>query len=388
MNILPISLVSASGYDMAQAAVDKSIANLGGLGAYFNPNQKILIKANLLGKHHPDKAVTTHPALVEALARRLIEFGCQVIIGDSPAGAYTEAKLAAVYKATGMTGAAEGSGAALNYDCGFREVETSGKLLKKVEIISAALDADAIVNFCKLKTHEFTGYSGCVKNLYGAVPGRIKIQLHAAYSAVDKFCDMLIDIERYLADKVVLHFIDGIIGMDGAGPLDGSPHFVGKIIVSPDPYLCDLAALKVVGAKRESMPLIERAAERGLIDSALVDGSVELETVGESLADTPQASKYKSIPVRLHEPISARVPRFLLKTAYKLLTKYPRLKRKRNCVGCNKCAEHCPVDAVRLRKGKAKFDLVSCIRCFCCSEVCEYHAIKFKTPILYKTMRK
>ena len=378
-----VSLVSASSYDEAQDAVDKSLANLGGLGAYFSPGQRVLIKANLLGKHAPEKAVTTHPALIEALARRLVEFGCKVVIGDSPAGAYTEAKLAAVYKATGMSGAAESSGAELNYDCGFREVETGGLLLRKIEMISVALGADAIINFCKLKTHEFTGYSGCTKNLYGVVPGRIKIQLHAAYSAVDKFCDMLIDIERFLADRIKLHFIDGIIGMDGAGPLDGNPHFVGKVLASPDPYLCDLAALKIVGAGRESMPLIERAAERGLIDMG-----ADIETVGESLADTPQASKYKSIPVRLHEPIGARVPRFLLKPAYKLLTKYPRLKRKRKCVGCRKCKEHCPVDAIEIKKGKAKFDLVGCIRCFCCSEVCEFHAIKIVTPLLYKTMRK
>jgi len=378
-----VSLVSANGYEDAQAAIDTTLANLGGFGAYFEVGQRVLIKANLLGKHVPEKAVTTHPALIEAPARRLVEFGCEVIIGDSPAGAYTESKLTGVYKGTGMTAAVEKSGASLNYDCGYREVEIGGKLLKKVEVITAALDVDAIINFCKLKTHEFTGYSGCVKNLYGVIPGRIKIQLHASYSAINNFCDMLIDLERYLAPKIKLHFIDGIVGMDGAGPLDGNPHFVGKVLASPDPYLCDLAALKIVGAGLDSMPLIERAVERGLINKEL-----EVDTVGESLTDTPQASKYKSIPVRLHEPISARVPKFLLKPAYRLLTKYPRLKSKRKCVGCNKCSEHCPAAAVEFKKGKAKFDLIKCIRCYCCSEVCEFHAIKIVTPILYKTMRK
>ena len=61
----------------------------------------------------PEDAVTTHPAVVEAIVRYLQEIGCKVIIGDSPGGPFTEWNLKAVYKAAGMMEVAERTAASL-----------------------------------------------------------------------------------------------------------------------------------------------------------------------------------------------------------------------------------------------------------------------------------
>ena len=45
------------------------------------------------------------------------------------------------------------------------------------------------------------------------------------------------------------------------------------------------------------------------------------------------------------------------------------------CTGCGKCAEICPRKAIAVRDGLARIDLIKCIRCFCCEELCEYGAI-------------
>lgn len=58
--------------------------------------------------------------LVECIARRLVEAGARVVVGDSSGGAYTRAYMNNVYRVTGMTEACKASGAELNDDFGFR----------------------------------------------------------------------------------------------------------------------------------------------------------------------------------------------------------------------------------------------------------------------------
>ena len=79
------------------------------------PGTKIAIKVNLITLMKPEKAATTHPALLSALIAYLHERGAEVVIGDSPGGPYNKAYLDTVYRTAGMTEAAS-FGAALNQD--------------------------------------------------------------------------------------------------------------------------------------------------------------------------------------------------------------------------------------------------------------------------------
>ena len=70
------------------------------------------------------------------------------------------------------------------------------------------------------------------------------------------------------------------------------------------------------------------------------------------------------------------------------MTRRPIIK-KRRCMGCGKCAMHCPAKAISMvqdKKGKrfAKVDYTKCIRCFCCQELCPFTVVKIKSGILYK----
>ena len=82
-----VALIPLSTYDQpaVDAAVREGIALLGGIGQFVKPEEKIVLKPNLLARALPQKAITTHPAVFSAVCRLLREEGYQHLsYGDSP----------------------------------------------------------------------------------------------------------------------------------------------------------------------------------------------------------------------------------------------------------------------------------------------------------------
>ncbi|MBT3287053.1 MAG: DUF362 domain-containing protein, partial [Victivallales bacterium] len=81
-----VSLEAIRTYDpeAVLAAMRRVLAPLGGMEAFVQPGQKVLLKPNLLGAFSPDEAVTTHPSVVRAATILVQEAGGKVAIGDSP----------------------------------------------------------------------------------------------------------------------------------------------------------------------------------------------------------------------------------------------------------------------------------------------------------------
>lgn len=365
------------------SCVDSIFESFGGVGAFLAKGKNIFLKANLVTDMPPERHGTTHPVLVECLARRLVEAGARVVVGDSSGGPYTRAYMSNVYRVTGMTEACRASGAELNDDFGYTVVDLNGRVNRHQEIIDVFLKADAVINVCKLKTHGFTGYSCAVKNLYGLIPGLVKAEVHSKYPELDDFCDNLIDIERFASDKILLHVVDGVFGMEGEGPTNGTPRFVGKIIASDNAYLADTASVRLFDDPAK-MPLLSKAVERGLLNSDF----------GASLADFSECDKayiedFKRVTV-LATTFNKRgfLRRFLRK---EWVTRKPVIK-KSVCRGCEKCFRHCPRGAIEMiadkktKKKRAFIHAGQCIRCYCCQELCPFDAVKLKKPFLYKVM--
>lgn len=365
------------------SCVDKIFESFGGAEAFLSKGKNVFLKANLVTDMPPERHGTTHPMLVGCLARRLVEAGARVVVGDSSGGPYTHAYMNNVYRVTGMTEACRASGAELNDDFGYTVVDLNGKVNRRQEIIDVFLKADAVINVCKLKTHGFTGYSCAVKNLYGLIPGLVKAEVHSKYPELDDFCDNLIDIERFASDKILLHVVDGVFGMEGEGPTNGTPRFVGKIIASDNAYLADVASVRLFDDPSK-MPLLSKAVERGLLNSDF----------GASLADFSECDKayiedFKRVTV-LATTFNKRgfLRRFLRK---EWVTRKPVIK-KSVCRGCEKCFRHCPRSAIEMKadektnKKRAFIHAKQCIRCYCCQELCPFDAVKLKKPFLYKVL--
>ena len=81
-----VSLVQCEAYgrERVYEAVKRSVTLLGGMEQFTGYGRKVFLKFNLLLGSAPEKCVTTHPDVVYAVARILKEFGCEVVMGDSP----------------------------------------------------------------------------------------------------------------------------------------------------------------------------------------------------------------------------------------------------------------------------------------------------------------
>ncbi|MBR2397689.1 MAG: DUF362 domain-containing protein, partial [Clostridia bacterium] len=75
-------------YQEVENAVNKMFEDVGGIEKFAKSGDKVLLKVNLLNNLKVELCATTHPVLVEIVAKKFIELGCEVIIGDSSAGFY------------------------------------------------------------------------------------------------------------------------------------------------------------------------------------------------------------------------------------------------------------------------------------------------------------
>jgi len=81
-----VSIVRCPDYDQKTvlSSVRRAADLLGGINAFVNPGERVLLKPNLLKARPPEAAVTTHPEVVRAVIRLVHETGAQAMVGDSP----------------------------------------------------------------------------------------------------------------------------------------------------------------------------------------------------------------------------------------------------------------------------------------------------------------
>ena len=372
-----------------QTIIDNIFNGVGGVDSIVKKGQKVVLKVNLVCGATPDKCCTTHPSIVKAVARRIVEAGAECIIADSPGGPYTAGHLKSVYAKSGMQQLVdEMQGLKVNDDFGEAHiVRQENSVLKDFEMIKILADADVIINLAKFKTHTFMGYSGAVKNMFGAIPGLVKVEMHGRFVSQNSFSQMLIDINQSLEDKMKLSILDSVMCMEGDGPTGGTPKPFGYIFASTSAYALDYAQVIAMGKDINSesedenivFPLIKAIKQSGKVQG-------ELEIVGD--VNTIPKLEMVIPKCEVYGALKRHIPIWLQPLVHKLMTRRPFIK-KRKCAGCGKCAMHCPAKAITMQKTKkgkryASVDYTKCIRCFCCQELCPFNVVKIKTGLLYK----
>ncbi|MDD5598444.1 MAG: DUF362 domain-containing protein, partial [Victivallaceae bacterium] len=244
--------------DNIRKAVDECLEALGGIGKFVLPGQKVLLKPNLLGTFSPDKAVTTHPELVTAVAQAVIAAGAECFIGDSPGmGTFKS-----VCRITGMDEAAENSGAELReLDEPDEFVVEDNKVGRKLPLSAFIREIDLIITLPKLKTHGQMGFTGAVKNQYGLLPGSLKAEYHYRMKTREWLAEFIVDINR--AAPVKLAVMDAVFGMEGKGPSGGEPRRIGCVMASADLAALDAVACRLIGIAPEANPILSAVARRG-----------------------------------------------------------------------------------------------------------------------------
>jgi len=341
-------------------AVHKSLDHLGGISQFVKRGQTVLLKPNMLSAKAPKKAITTHPAVLEAVINEVRSVGGKIWMGDSPSGALKGIKRC--WENTGFLDLAERKKIHLiNFEAGGTVKRRIGD--RTYHFAKAVLEADVVINLPKFKTHGFTLYTGAIKNLYGTLPGFQKARFHKCYPHPKNFSQLLVDI--YKTVRPQLHLMDGILGMEGNGPATGKKRKTKLIFASPDGIALDAVASSVMGFKEGDIDAIRLAGEQGLgetrIDSIRILGE-PLESV--CFDDFVLPSNYL---VRM-------IPQFLIKWVGRFIWIRPAAEAEL-CTGCGECARLCPVHAIEMVNNHPEMDYNVCINCLCCNESCPESAI-------------
>lgn len=358
-------------YEKVEEAVFECLNYLTEMKKVIKEGSRVLVKVNLLKKNLPEDAVTTHPAVAEAIVRYLQNMGCQVVLGDSPGGAFTQKRLQDIYRASGMLEVAEKTGCELNYDTSDVEVSNpKAEKLKRMQIIKIVEDVDFVVSAAKLKTHGMMTYTGAVKNLFGVIPGLTKAEYHLKLISIENFAKHLVDICQYVAP--VFSVIDAVEGMEGDGPSAGEKRYVGLIMASENPHVLDVAASHLIGLSPTQVPTIQIAAARGLCS-----GDVKDMTVWGCQLEDLQIPPFKLPKSSDQDLFGDKVPDFLKKYLTNALRAKPVFDYNK-CISCGECKRGCPAGIIDMSSGKPKPDLGKCISCFCCHELCPVKAVDIK----------
>jgi uncharacterized protein (DUF362 family) len=140
---------------------------------------------------------------------------------------------------------------------------------------NTALRADLIVSVAKMKTHHWAGATLSMKNFFGVVPGSVygwpKNKLH--YVGIP---EAIVALNRQFRRTFAI--VDGIVGMEGNGPIQGVPKQAGVLVMGSDLVAVDATCCRIMGIDPERVEYLRMAAEMGHVRAK------DIEQRGEGVA--------------------------------------------------------------------------------------------------------
>jgi uncharacterized protein (DUF362 family) len=251
-----VAIISASQY--SEGIVDSLVAGIH-LFKFDLRGKSVLLKPNLV-EYIADVEVNTNPVLVGAAAEALLQLGAKrVVVGEGP-GHQRDTYLVLVE--SGLDAQLRSQGIKfvdLNRD-ELVKVPTRANFtgLDHLWLPRTVLTSDVIVSMPKVKTHHWAGVTLGMKNMFGVVPGTKygwpKNILH--WKGIHR---SILDI----CATVPIHFViaDGIVAMEGNGPLHGTHRLLGKIVLSDDPVAADFTCARLMGLHPERVWHLDSAAK-------------------------------------------------------------------------------------------------------------------------------
>src|SRR5215472_6875396 len=254
----------------------------------------VLLKPNFVGVD-PLGAVNTHPAVVVAARESFLKLGAsQVLVGDGPAlDRDTEAIVESV-RLREYSGPLKRAFVDLNIDDVERvPLTTRASRLNELYLPKTVLRADFVVSMPKLKTHHWAGVTLSLKNMFGIVPGNCygwpKNALHWA-----GLTRSILDINSTVLPDLAI--VDGIVGMEGNGPIQGEAKACGVLVVGDDPVAVDATSTRIMGLVPER---IDYLADAGLLLGHMKEANIlqlgeRVESVRTPFAVLPEFERLKA----------------------------------------------------------------------------------------------
>jgi uncharacterized protein (DUF362 family) len=207
--------------------------------------KKIVLKPNLV-EFDPHTAINTHPVVVHAAWEAFVKLGAaEVRIAEGPGHRRATLDLADAAGYFETVPKFEKAFTDLNLDdVAKREIPRPVSTLRSLYLPRTVLDCDLLVSLPKLKTHHWAGATLALKNLFGLVPGGVygwpKNLLHWA-----GITESIVDLHHLFPRQFAI--VDGIIGMEGNGPIQGTPKQAGVLIAGRDVVAVDATCCRIMG---------------------------------------------------------------------------------------------------------------------------------------------
>jgi len=332
--------------------------------------KKVLLKPNILSDAKPEAAITTNPSIVRAMIRILKENGVsEIYVGDSP-GLHTPAFTA---KNCGIRSVVDEEGAIW---CDFTDSPVTKRLNgMRLKLPMAAIidEVDMVFSLCKFKSHTLMYTTGATKNLFGTIPNVNKALCHAKFPSRDSFAKVIIGIHETI--KPAFCVMDGIIGMEGAGPANGTPRALDLLLASDNCLAMDIAQATIMGHRIEDIPILREAKRRHILPDSI---EYPLLDAKDLVLDD-----FERIEIKRTNLFKALLLPFLT-------SRFQKMHQRKEpapvfnddlCIRCQRCINICPQKALSLvpiENSPSKHvvcDLKKCIRCYCCHEMCPVNAI-------------
>ncbi len=207
--------------------------------------RRVVIKPNFV-EFDPRGVINTNPALIAAALEAFRQLGArETLVAEGPGHRRDNEYLLA---ASGLSSALKdthGRYVDLNVDAvRVTRLRTHFTALDRLYLPETVLGADLLVSMPKMKTHHWAGVTLSLKNLFGIMPGSIygwpKNVLHHA-----GIPQSILDINASLGVPR-FNIVDGIIGMEGNGPIQGQAKPSGVLVMGADPVAVDATAARLM----------------------------------------------------------------------------------------------------------------------------------------------
>ncbi len=251
--------------------------------------KRVVLKPNLV-EYRPDRVINTDPRVVDAVITLCKQEGAaEIIVAEGP-GHWRNVHF--LVRESGLGAVLDKHGVKfvdINHDEPVK-VLNLGRLtrLDHLYMSRTVLSADVLISLPKLKTHHWAGVTLSLKNLFGTLPGICygwpKNELHwrgIPQSIVDISCTR----------PANLSIVDGIIGMEGDGPLHGTAKHAGVLVMGADPVAVDSTCARLMGIPPERIPTLVYAAAKRIGRIA----ETEIQQLGEPIATV--ATKFELPPL-------------------------------------------------------------------------------------------
>jgi len=235
------TIVRAEAYDQRLYDIVRRLVASHRLAVRGRP---VVIKPNLV-EFEPESAINTHPLLVHAACEAFLALGAsRVTIAEGPGHRRNTLDLAEAAGYFQTIPDFEDRFVDLNVDeVTLVDLPQRFSRLKRVYLPNTMLGAALVVSMPKMKTHHWTGATLSMKNLFGVVPGGVygwpKNVLHWA-----GIHESIADLHSVFPRQFAL--VDGVVGMEGNGPIQGVPKPMGVLVAGTDPVAVDATCCRLM----------------------------------------------------------------------------------------------------------------------------------------------